>query len=271
MGVLDRAFGMSARRLRRRMQKELIPTAELVSQLKKYYFPYWAQRLVHVLPLPRKFKRAFWELFHGDLICFHSLRRHGFFQIWTKELVGGLAAHICERLAPLDSIIEVGGGNGLLTQNLRQLGLDVVAVDARLGEWKFLKRIPRWVKRMCFREALVEYRPRMVISSWMPPRQDWTPIFRACPSVQTYILIGEPTDEEQIDGAGARATWKECPGWKREVLDELTPYSYFYADFERHQRRAGRKSIVVAYTREGAVSNAPITLKDLPPIRESVF
>ena len=47
------------------------------------------------------------------------------------------------------------------------------------------------VEKISHLDALNKYKPDIVISSWMELGQDWTSSFRACSSVQEYILIGE--------------------------------------------------------------------------------
>ena len=51
------------------------------------------------------------------------------------------------------------------------------------------KRFP--VEKISYADALDKYKPNVVLVSWMELGQDWTEAFRACPSVDEYILIGE--------------------------------------------------------------------------------
>ena len=47
------------------------------------------------------------------------------------------------------------------------------------------------VLRADYRAALARFRPDIVVCSWMPMGEDWTADFRACESVQEYVLVGE--------------------------------------------------------------------------------
>jgi hypothetical protein len=123
------------------------------------------------------------------------------FEIWTKEYIEALGNYLAERVSALGGtkeeptiILEVGAGNGRLTHFLNQKlqsatdgRVKVVACDS--GEWRIEQAFP--VEKLSHSEALVKYKPKVVIFSWIPPGDDYTDAFRATPSVQEYLLIGE--------------------------------------------------------------------------------
>lgn len=88
-------------------------------------------------------------------------------------------------------------------------------------------------------EALDKYKPRVVIFSWMPAGEDFTADFRSVPSVDEYILIGEPDggvsgdewetwgipdvwDEEDEEYYKNKPAPYEADGFEIEHLDDLS-------------------------------------------------
>lgn len=147
------------------------------------------------------------------------------YELYSAEYIEALAQTLTTHLdsrPPLDTplrILEVGAGearlSGFLGQALRRQGQDVEvnACDANAG--KITQVFP--IHEMDYQEALERFNPHVVLSSWMPSRQDWTPDFRARPDLEGYILIG-PTDR-----CGTRATWRSDPssGFARHNLTEV--------------------------------------------------
>lgn len=129
-------------------------------------------------------------------------------EILTQEYVDAFAVYLHDRIRQLglsvhDVVLEVGAGQGrlsfFLAKKLKEIGegLEVIAVDSHVDQ--ITPAFP--VRRMDSRTALELYQPKIVISSWMPKAQDWTPDFRAIPGLQEYILIGSP------DITGGIETW----------------------------------------------------------------
>lgn len=149
-----------------------------------------------------------------------KLRNYIYDELLSKEYIVGLGAYLAQRVEELGGtnerplmILETGAGDGRLTHFLR-VSLEslspgkshLVATDK--GQMKIPIHHP--VEVLDYREALQKYHPTIVITSWMPPRQDWTPAYRKTASVQEYLLIGEP------DGnvCGSFATWGEKPDYR---------------------------------------------------------
>ncbi len=150
---------------------------------------------------------------------------HPIYEFINEGFVKALSDYILERTKSFTkkgvdkvTILELGAGDGRLTHFLKErlneesIGMiDVVATDT--GSWKIKQEFP--VENITNEEALKKYKPQIVISSWMPPRVDFTAAIRACPSVDEYLLIGEAygaTGEPWL-------TWGQH-GMEQEDIDE---------------------------------------------------
>lgn len=158
------------------------------------------------------------------------------FEIMTEEYVSALARYLADRIGHLRlngnplTILEVGAGDGKLTQTLREKlhqlnvqNIRMIAADSQ--EWNIKPTAP--VERMGYEEALQAYGPQIVLCSWMPPSSDWSFAFRATPSVQEYVLIGEP------DGALCGDLWKTWGKLPRRAYPKNEPPPYRADHFER--------------------------------------
>lgn len=149
-----------------------------------------------------------------------------------RESVGSLGNLLHELAGPAGTVLEVGAGNGRLAHFLNQapggpVAGRVVATDLFAGEGfigsfgglglgsdgqaagavgvgdGFDGGLIAAPERLSQAEAVSRYEPRVVVSSWMP-EEDWTAIWRAHPSVQAYVLLGE------ADGGQSGRPW---PTW----------------------------------------------------------
>ena len=151
---------------------------------------------------------------YGRLSTF--AREFAVYEILHENLVQSLANLLSGELL----VLEVGAGNGLLSKFLRDAGVNAVATDNY--SWKMKRRAP--VRRMRYNTAVDHYNPSCVVCCWMPYGADWTPAFRACPSVQRYVLIGE--------GSGGCCGSDET--WGGHVYDEDTgEYQQVPGGFEK--------------------------------------
>lgn len=148
-------------------------------------------------------------------------------QFLTREFVDALAAQFlaapcCYGDAP---VLEVGAGRGELARRLRARGVPIVATDD--GSWldgrlAWPRGVPLDVEPLSYTEALARTQPALVLCAWMPLAEDWTPAFRACPSVREYVLIGEGPG-----GCTGAATTFEAPApWVREALPEIARHGF---------------------------------------------
>lgn len=155
-------------------------------------------------------------------------------------------------LKPYKKILEVGAGNGRLSHFLRERLPDASIVAIDNGSWEIEPLFS--VEKMEIDEALEKYQPEIVISCWMPYQADWTPMFRACSSVQGYILIGE------TDGGccGTETLWfgedGENPGYEKDGftrydLDELSKWQLCRTDYHYDLDSDWRHSSTVFFKR----------------------
>ncbi len=160
------------------------------------------------------------------------------FEMWTEEYIKEFSTYLLTRLDDLGAtvetpltILEVGAGNGKLTYFLRERlnakaagRLKIAATDVqRRG------RSSENVEELGYVEALEQYKPDIVISSWMPKFYDWTGAFRQMPSVKEYILIGVPSltgDNEAwgIYSDGGFIQNYSIEGFRRTELHDLKKY-----------------------------------------------
>eukprot|EP00927_Polykrikos_kofoidii_P077278 TRINITY_DN74236_c0_g1_i1.p1 TRINITY_DN74236_c0_g1~~TRINITY_DN74236_c0_g1_i1.p1 ORF type:complete len:305 (-),score=28.48 TRINITY_DN74236_c0_g1_i1:330-1244(-) len=213
---------------------------------------------------------------------FYEVHTHGHVAELARYLVS--LAHERQSLlrgGPL-RILEVGAGSGLLTAHLRSSirtlvqagtvevlqatdrgdrGLAVSSLSHIQSEMPSAAALPV-VECMSYTDALVVKSPHVVICSWMPLGQDWTPAFRRCPSVFEYILIGEA----DTGVCGSRATWfrgkgparrrarargwdiYESVGWRRRDLEAVTGVGQVCRLDDRWDSR--RHSSTVSFRRE---------------------
>ncbi len=123
------------------------------------------------------------------------------FEFFNEGYINALGDYIINRLMKMQdlnnkpfTVLEIGAGDGRLAHFLQKKLNDempdkikVVASDT--GSWKIEPTFP--VENLSNREALENYKPQIVICSWMPPNVDFSADIRNCDSVKEYLLIGE--------------------------------------------------------------------------------
>lgn len=175
--------------------------------------------------------------------------KHRIFEFWTKEFIELFSTYLAERAEVKAGttkhptvILEVGAGNGHLTHFLQGKmnevapgKVTIIATDS--GQSKIVPDFP--VETVPYDEALVRYKPHIIISSWMPHGKDFTGDFRASPNVDEYLLIGEadsgvsgdewltwgisdPRDAEE--GLPPEPPPYQADGFEKEYLDNLSKF-----------------------------------------------
>ena len=144
----------------------------------------------------------------------------GRFLVPCRELIASLA----ERLAPLDKspldksplddgpVLEVCAGRGELAQSLRAAGVRINATDVESphGTAGFVERMPA-------DEALRQFRPALVLGSFVPVDSGIDRMVMSFPSVRHYVALGA-----RIGGLfGSASLWEEA-GWTARPLDAVT-------------------------------------------------
>lgn len=143
-------------------------------------------------------------------------------QFLTQEYVDALAAYIAA--ARFEPVVEVGAGRGDLARALAARGVAVRASDD--GSWldgrlHWPVSLPAGVQHQDYVAALQSARPALVICAWMPGGEDWTPAFRACPSVQAYLLLGEARG----GATGTPGSFDPPPPWSGANVDAISRWS----------------------------------------------
>ena len=149
----------------------------------------------------------------------------------------------------LPCVLEVGAGSGALAHFLaRALAgyASVAACDDGSAFGTGRRRVATGtppehrlshgdveVQALSTEAALEALSPKVVLASWHPSGLDWTGLIRACPSVSTYILLGEADSSTCGD---AWATWGILPqNWYEYGLDEDSLPPYVSDGFVRQQ------------------------------------
>jgi hypothetical protein len=182
----------------------------------------------------------------------------------TKEYINGLGDYIASRGQELGitadnpaTILEVAAGSGRITHFLNNSLTEThpglfrtVAIDNFTDFTPSIKRrlgINTAVEHMDYEDALTFYQPTMVIGSWLPAtnkrneREDWTVKFRGSPSVQEYILIGDPERTATSQAFGYKEDFRmyqtpdPFPQYSRDRftrtdLKFLRPFQFCYRD-----------------------------------------
>ena len=202
------------------------------------YLPSY-EEVCSAFPTDVLIKDMWWLRFVGDSY-YGKPGNFLFFEFLTQEYVDALAAYLKSRATDLGAnlqeplkVLEVGAGDGRLAHFMKeQLQSDrsivYSATDSGTEKWKFTSAFPG-VQRLDYRLAVQAYKPAIVISSWMPMGDDWTPVFRRAKSVQEYILIGD----EDLCG-------DPFSTWGNEGPDGI-PAPYSVDGFTKHIIRSAEK------------------------------
>jgi hypothetical protein len=138
-------------------------------------------------------------------------RARGIYHFPTVEFVAALVSLLRRLPAPY---VEVGAGRDDLARAIRASRLPIVATDD--GTW-WPDPLPDDVLRYDVRTALAHTHPGTVLCVWPPRTSDWPTLFRAAPSVQSYLLIGDGP----CGMTGNAAAWGSAPGWQHRWLPDL--------------------------------------------------
>ncbi len=198
---------------------------KVVEEEQTGYFPNWATDHSH-LPIMDELRAMHQksQLVWTDYIWHHPNGSE--FQIPTKEFVESIADYVVgvvDKLGREDiKILDVGAGNGRLSHFLEDAIVARVAGNISYRpidnfSWEgqasgngspywFPKHFP--VEEISLEDAIGD-NPNIIISSWMPHREDWTPIFRNCSSVDMFLMIGAEYK------CGTPESWKADDNFER--------------------------------------------------------
>jgi hypothetical protein len=130
----------------------------------------------------------------------------GLFLLRTSELIQSLAAFLTS--LGQGGVLEVCAGNGELSQSLAGQGVAISASDV-------VSSGPSVVKASAT-EALLRYRPRIVVGSFVPIDSDVDYAVMSFPTVQHYVVLGA-----RVGGLfGSPSLW-QCDGWHGRAVNDV--------------------------------------------------
>ena len=152
-------------------------------------------------------------------------------EIYTREYIDALSSNLAKCLNPKSILLETGAGNCYLTSHLSsKLNCRYIAVDNQDASYGAIENEFELsdgtfeYEVINYKEALVKYKPDIVLCSWMPENQDWTDDFHNCDSVKKYYLIGDPMltgHGEHTHGVVGIANYMKA-GFQREEISDLS-------------------------------------------------
>ncbi len=136
----------------------------------------------------------------------------GRFLVPCRELIASLA----DQLGSLEDgpALEVCAGRGELAALLRAAGVRVHSTDVEVPDGA-----AEFVERMAADEALEQYRPAVVLGSFVPIDSGIDAMVMSFPSVRHYVVLGA-----RIGGLFGSATLWEEAGWTARPLDAVTQW-----------------------------------------------
>lgn len=172
---------------------------------------------------------------HGSLL--YALAEVPVFQLWTAESVAALGAALRALPGP---VVEVGAGDGRLSAALRAAGVAITATDLSGLE------AVHPVRPLSAALAPDVLGARVVVSSWMPYGEDWTPAWRATDSVTAYLLIGE----RPPGCVGTEDAWAVARGWTATAVAGFTAGAVGRTDRWRADGTLASTTTAVLYRRD---------------------
>lgn len=152
------------------------------------------------------------------------------FQILNEDFIKWLSYEIIKIIDSIKNkditILEVWAWNWRLSyflkkeinientkRNVIQIATDDFSWIEKNDPYLYVKSI-KWIslENCNVEDSIKNYKPSIVISSWMPHNEDWTEVFRKNNHIDAFILIWNP-DECWTD-----KTWKNCNNFKWEEL-----------------------------------------------------
>lgn len=130
----------------------------------------------------KKFKLV-WPFIIKKKILMPLVNAKGIYCFYSKELVREF-----KKLIGDSSCLEIGAGDGVLTQFLINEEINCIATDNY--SWDNYIKYPSFVKRLDGKSALEKYKTDTVICSWPPPENNFEKHVFSSNSVKLYIVIG---------------------------------------------------------------------------------
>jgi hypothetical protein len=134
-------------------------------------------------PASLKWFRFWWRFVSQKRLLMPLVQSRGIYCFYSEGLISELCALIGGRLC-----LEIGAGDGTLTQFLADKGIQIRATDDY--SWEHVIEYPQTVERLSAKQALIQYQPQAVICSWPPPGNAFEQRIFSARSVEIYIVIG---------------------------------------------------------------------------------
>lgn len=142
-----------------------------------------------------------------ELALWASYSSSAIHEVLSVEYIAAIVNCMKENVGEGGTLLEIGAGNGQLSEILRKK-LDgfcsVIAVDDFTSA---IAAVSSVIEMGC-EEALEKYKPTFVLCSWMSPGRDFSAAIGKCESVRGYLLLGEADSSTCGD---AWATWGVVP------------------------------------------------------------
>jgi hypothetical protein len=164
-------------------------------------------------------------------------RRNGvgrsLYTIPTVEYCDQLAKALKKLQGPKDRILEVCAGDGFLSYCLQQRGVKILPVDNRCTEESHnCGKDPRVeVAEAEAIEAIDDYKPTIVVASWIPYEDDLDERIVLNPHPKWLILIGEGCG----GCTGSMGVWD----YAHETMDEVDEYKGVHVNLCRTDHGGG--------------------------------
>jgi len=134
-------------------------------------------------PVSMQSFRFWWRFVSQKRILMPLVQRKGIYCFYSRELIGALSALIGTR-----PCLEIGAGDGTLTQFLADEGIQIRATDN--FSWSHAIEYPAAVEKIAAKQALDKYQPQAVICSWPPAGNSFEQRVLSARSVEIYLVIG---------------------------------------------------------------------------------
>lgn len=149
---------------------------------------YILQKLLFKKDLARKpvsllWFKLLWPFIANKKLLMPLVGQKGIYCFYSQKLVKELAQLIGDT-----ECLEIGAGDGTLTQFLTEQGVTCRATDDY--SWSKYIQYPLSVEKLEAKQALNKYKPATVLCSWPPPGNSFEKTIFQEPNVRLYIVIG---------------------------------------------------------------------------------
>lgn len=162
-------------------------------------------------PVSRLCFKLVWPFIINKKILMPLVNKKGIYCFYSKDLLNQLS-----NLVGNTKCLEIGAGDGTLTNFLRGMGVNCDATDNY--SWEYYIKYPDFVEKLEAREALNKYAPDTVICSWPPPGNTFEKSIFTMESVKLYIVIGTINPSF----SGNHDTYQQQNGFTMEYSQQLS-------------------------------------------------